>query len=417
MKKKKFFVALLAGFMAFLMLFGLVAAVLPSVVSAESSSVIKEQLDALEQQKKELQDKLSALENQIKENTEDIKDAVANKNTIDQEISLLYAQIRNINEQISAYSIMIADKQEELDAAQQRLDELVQKNKERIRSMEENGKMSYWSVLFQARNFADLLDRINMVRQIADSDRKRLQEMKVAAQTVADAKKQLEGDKLKLEDSRKELNASEQILQAKRLEVSEILANLVARGEEYKQLLDENELSEADLLEQIAQKEKEYDEKVYEEWLATSVPPTTKPTYTPPPNTTNADWIVPCDYEWLSSPFGERWHPTQGIWKMHYGVDLAAYEGKPVFATRSGIVTTATYGWSGGNYVTINHGDGFSSTYLHMTHYIVEKGQYVEQGEVIGFVGSTGDSSGPHLHFGILKNGNYVNPADYVDFY
>ncbi len=414
---KKFFVALLAGFMAFLMLFGLVATILPSVVSAESSSAIKEQLNALEQQKQQLQDKLSQLQGQMKENQDDINDAVANKNTIDQEITVLYAQIRNINEQISAYSALIADKQEELARAEARLDELVQKNKERIRAMEENGTVSYWEVLFEARSFSDLLDRLNMVRQIAAADRKRMQEMTQVAKEVSDAKAELEGQKASLEDNRKELNATEQILQTKRLEVSEILANLVARGDEYKQLLEESELSEAELLEQIAQKEKEYDAKVYEEWLATSVPPTTKPTYTPPSGGTNAEWIIPCDYEWLSSPFGERWHPTQGIWKMHYGVDLAAYEGKPVFATRSGIVTTATYGWSGGNYVTINHGDGFSSTYLHMTHYIVEKGQYVEQGQVIGFVGSTGDSSGPHLHFGILKNGNYVNPADYVDFY
>jgi murein DD-endopeptidase MepM/ murein hydrolase activator NlpD len=99
---------------------------------------------------------------------------------------------------------------------------------------------------------------------------------------------------------------------------------------------------------------------------------------------------------------------------MHNGVDLAGISGTPIYAARSGKVTTATYGSSGGYYVNINHGDGFSSIYLHMTHYIVSAGQYVNQGQVIGYMGSTGASTGPHLHFGIAYNGVYVNPANYI---
>ena len=103
-----------------------------------------------------------------------------------------------------------------------------------------------------------------------------------------------------------------------------------------------------------------------------------------------------------------------GYKKFHYGVDLAASSGTPIKATRAGTVTVAKYSSSAGYYVTLDHGDGFSSQYMHMTHYIVKKGQKVDAGQVIGYVGSTGASTGPHLHFSILYKGSHVNPAKYI---
>jgi murein DD-endopeptidase MepM/ murein hydrolase activator NlpD len=99
---------------------------------------------------------------------------------------------------------------------------------------------------------------------------------------------------------------------------------------------------------------------------------------------------------------------------MHKGVDLAAPKGTPIYATRSGYVNVATYHSTAGNYVTINHRDGFTSVYMHMTHYVVSPGQEVKAGQLIGYVGSTGRSTGPHLHFGIHYKGEYVNPMDYI---
>jgi len=128
-------------------------------------------------------------------------------------------------------------------------------------------------------------------------------------------------------------------------------------------------------------------------------------------------WIVPCSYRQLTSPFGERESPTAGASSNHQGVDLAGPEGTPIYAARSGTVTIARYSNSAGYYVTINHGDGFSSVYMHMTNYTVSVGQKVSQGQLIGYMGSTGISTGPHLHFGIALNGAYVNPALYVPLY
>ena len=132
---------------------------------------------------------IQSLRSQISQNTSEIQRMVTEKNVIDQEIFLLYQQISNINDQIATYNLLIADKQEELDAAQTRFDTLLRENKSRIQAMEEAGELSYWSVLFQANSFADLLDRFNMVQEIAASDQRRLKELNEAAKVVADAKK------------------------------------------------------------------------------------------------------------------------------------------------------------------------------------------------------------------------------------
>ena len=125
-------------------------------------------------------------------------------------------------------------------------------------------------------------------------------------------------------------------------------------------------------------------------------------------------WRRPCSWIKLTSPYGYRIHPTLGTRKFHNGVDLANNQGTPIYAARSGKVTVATYGGTYGYYVTINHGDGYSSLYAHMTHYTVSKGQTVKKGDVIGYMGSTGRSTGPHLHFSIFYNGSSVNPMNYI---
>ena len=130
----------------------------------------------------------------------------------------------------------------------------------------------------------------------------------------------------------------------------------------------------------------------------------------------SSGWLKPCAYRCVSSPFGNRDAPTAGASTNHQGIDLSAPEGTPIYASRTGVVTAATFGKSAGYYVSINHGDGYSSIYMHMTRYVVSKGQAVSAGQVIGYVGSTGVSTGPHLHFGIAYNGTYVNPANYIAF-
>jgi murein DD-endopeptidase MepM/ murein hydrolase activator NlpD len=281
--------------------------------------------------------------------------------------------------------------------------------------MEKNGDLSYWSVIFKANSFVDLLDRLQMIQEIAQSDKERLEEMKVAADAVLAAKTDLETEKESLEASKEELNASQVELDAKRAEADKFLVELVAIGQEYEDLLEIQEEEQYELALEIAQAEEDYKDAKAAEWAAAHPPVAPTPSTTPSVSVpSSSGWILPCSYWSLTSPYGWRVHPIYGYDKFHYGVDLAGATGTPIYASRAGTVTTATYGASGGYYVGISHGDGFSSLYLHMTHYIVYAGQYVEQGQVIGYMGSTGASTGPHLHFGISYNGSYVNPANYI---
>lgn len=442
-----------AALLAMVLILTMVVGLFPTRAEAATSGELKVQLDALKQQRAELNAQISAIRSQIAENSDRIEDKVAEKNAIDQEIFLLYQQITNINNQIATYSMLIADKQEELDAAEAKYAALLADNKERIQVMEEQGGVSYWSVLFQANNFADLLDRVNMVQEIAAADKRRLDELNAAAQAVAAAKAGLEEEKQGLEETKVTLDETQQNLEIKRQEADTLLADLVAQGMEYELLVEQSEAAQAQLMLDIANKQYQYDNAIYQEWLATSVPPTTKPlppsqteptkatettepgetttptepeettTPTEPEETTkptepekkpDEGWKVPINYIMVTSSFGMRVHPIYGTQRFHYGVDLAANTGTPIYATRSGTVTTASYDGSSGYYVQIDHGDGYRSIYMHMTHYVVSAGQKVSQGQVIGYCGSTGASTGPHLHFGISLNGTYVNPANYI---
>lgn len=453
MKNRKKLVSIMAGIMAFIMILSLILGLLPTRARAASSSEIRNQINDLKEQKEEIQAQIEDVKSQYEENENEIADMVARKNVIDQEIGLLNTQIILMNEEIAAYNLLIADKQDELDDATDNLNTLNEEHRERIRTMEEEGEVSYWEVLFKAKSFSDLLDRLNMVEEIAASDKRRLDAMEDAAEEVAAAQDDLEAEKAELEVAQEELEQTQLDLDAKRQEADELITELLGKSEDLEALKAEFEAQEEAFMTEIAQKEKEYNEAKNREWQEymatyTTVPPaTTRPANNGSTNNSSgtntggnnggsgnsgntggnsgntgggspssgASWLVPCSYTYLSSPFGYRDAPTGGASSYHQGVDLAAPAGTPIYATRSGVVTAATFGSAAGYYVTINHGDGFSSIYMHMTHYVVYAGQAVSAGQLIGYVGKTGVATGNHLHFGISYNGMYVNPCLYVN--
>ena len=218
---------------------------------------------------------------------------------------------------------------------------------------------------------------------------------------------------------------------------------MLAKSEVLKQQQLDLEQEDQELLAAIALKEQEYNEAKEAEWIAymsTYVPPTTEAPANPGGGDNSgggssgggsssggssgggsvnvgSSWMVPCSYKKLTSPFGMRDTGIAGASTYHQGVDLSANSGTPIVASRGGTVTVATYGNSAGYYVTINHGDGYSSIYMHMSNFIVSAGQKVNQGQTIGYVGKSGVASGYHLHFGIAYNGAYVNPCSYVSLY
>ena len=384
-------------------------------VHGATSSEIAGQIDELKKQEQGILDELKELEGKLNANATAVSDTVGQKNVLDQQINLLHDQINNTNQQISAYRVMIADKQEELDVAEANHSMMQEKHKERIRIMEERGTLSYWSILFHANSFSDLLDRMNMIQEIAAADKRHLEDLRNAAAVVKAVKRELENQQGALEASKTELEEAKASLDEKRAEADALLQDLVKQGEEYEQMLAESEEKQDQLMEDLAKKESEYDAALYAEWLATSVASTESSEDEPPPPPNAEGWVTPVPYYTLTSPFGMRFHPILNVWRMHSGVDMACAANTPIYATRDGMVVTTDYQENGaGYYVQLDHGDGYRSIYMHMTRYIVAPGDFVTAGQVIGYVGSTGLSEGNHLHFGISYNGTYVNPMQFV---
>ena len=400
------------------MLVAVLCLMMPMLGQAASSKEIRKEINALQEEAEALAEKQAALEAQLAENLDEMEAVVAQKNIVDQQITLLDAQIRNTADQIAAQNLLIADRQDALYAAQVRLTQLRRDSKARIRAMEEGGELNYWAVIFEAESFTDLLDRVNMIREIAEADRQRLENLAAAAQEEETARASLETEKENLEQVKKKLQSEETLLGEKRTEADALLRELISRGAEYELLLEEAETQEQALLEEIARKEDEFDKAKYQEWLATYVPPTPPASGNSGTNaggTVNTSgWRSPLGSYTLTSPFGMRTHPITGEYKMHNGIDMAAPAGTPIYAAKGGQVSVAAYSSTAGNYVQIDHGDGYRSVYMHMTSYCVKLGQYVTQGQLIGYVGNTGASKGNHLHFGISLNGSYVNPVGYI---
>lgn len=381
---------------------------LPQPVCAVSSAQIKEELNILKEQNASIQAEIKQIQSQYDSTANQIQELVDRKNAVDQEIALLHSQIININQQITAYGQLIADAQDQLDDAELTLTELNLKHKERIQAMEEAGNITYWQVIFQANSFTDLLDRMNMVDEIAAADQRRLDEIQTAADLVSATRQQMQEEKSELDEMQVQLMESQAALEEKRTESDDLLRSLAQQQDEFQLLLDHSEAKQDALMKEIAQKQKELSNAEYQEKLAKIALQGSNPP-------SNATWLTPVSGYTITSAFGMRVHPVYGYQLMHNGVDLACPQGTPIYATRAGTVTTASYQAGGaGYYVSINHGDGFGSIYMHMTHYVVSSGQSVSAGQLIGYVGSTGVSTGPHLHFGISYAGTYVNPLAYI---
>ena len=426
MKNRKRLVSVLSGIMAAVMLLTLLMSVLPTRANAASSSEIRKQINQLKKEKQELQDKIADVQEQYEENENEMADIVATKNVIDQEIQILSEQITNMNDQLSAYNLLIADKQDELDNAEDLYAQLNEENKVRVRTMEEEGQLSYWEVLFKANSFSDLLDRLNMVEEISAADNRRLQQLSDAADAVEVAQEDLQSEKAEMEVTKKELDDAQEEMNVKRQEADDLLQELLSKADDLEALEAEFQALDEEFLKEIATKEQEYSAAKQAEWLAymaTYVPPTTAGAGTPADaNTgggsggtaTGGGWVRPCSYTSITSPFGYRQSPTTGASTYHQGVDLDTGTGWPVVAAKAGVVTIAGYGSAAGNYVKIDHGDGISSIYMHLSSYCVRAGQIVSAGQQIGATGATGVATGDHLHFGISVNGVYVNPCNYV---
>lgn len=403
-----------SGLLAVLMLFMLCCSVMIAPVSAASSSSIKKDLDKLKSEAKEIKEQQKELQEQQDANAQQTKDLIEQKTELEQQIKLIHDEMDNINAQIQVYNQLIAEKQKELDDAKTRQTELSAQYSVRIRSMEKSSHISYWSVLFQANSFAEFLSNVRMMADIAKADQAMMAELQEAADAIAAAQTELSTQKQGLDEQRTALSETQTELDNKNAEASLVLDQLNDNAAEMDALMDRYKDQEAELTRKIAKTEKEYNDAVKDE-QANSGGVSGGGGGGGTGGGGGGSWAYPLPYRAsVTSSYGWRTHPITGKRSFHTGVDLAASKGTAIYACKAGTVTEATYSSVYGYYVTINHGDGFSTLYGHMTHYVVSSGDTVSKGQLIGYVGSTGMSTGPHLHLTFYKNGDTVNPMNYI---
>lgn len=422
-KYRRLIISLIASVLVVTLLAGFVA----MIANAAKSDQIQGEIDDLEAEAESLAAEREALDEEIEKTNDEMLDLANQKAQVDREIELLKQESENVNEQIHQYNLLIAEKQAALNAIQAEQETLLENYKLRIRAIQEHGEISYLSALLNAESFSDMLLYRVMIQEIANADEKMMGELRSKALDVLAAKEELDNQRGILEDKVRELSENEALLAEKRTESEDLLADLYVLCAELLKDEAKYEEMEAELSAQIAQKEQEYQaakQEEYEQWLAQQNQNNNNNSGNSGNNggsnsgngsSSSVYFMYPLAYRGVvTSSYGYRVHPITGNYSFHNGVDLAVGQGTPIYASRSGYVTTATYNYAYGYYVTINHMDGFSSLYAHMTHYIVGNGDYVSQGQTIGYVGSTGYSTGPHLHFTIYYNGSTVNPMEYI---
>ena len=341
----------------------------------------------LEKVKKELEKSKSDLNNYIRELDGQLTD-------IQQKIDLLTEQIAEKEQQITTTTAEL----QEAEAIQQAQYEAMKK---RIKFMYERGDMLYLELLLQSGNFSDMLNKAEYIEKLSGYDRMKLNEYISTTELIRLTKEALEEEKATLDETkevRQEEEANlESLISTKNKELTTVqsdISNKEAAIAEYEaEIKAENAAIAALEKEVAADKAALYSKYKYDGGMFT--------------------WPCP-GYSRISDDYGNRVHPTLGITKMHNGIDLAAPSGSAVLAAYNGTVVAADYNSTMGNYIMINHGNGLYTIYMHCSALYVSKGTDVTAGTKIGAVGSTGRSTGPHLHFGVRLNGAYVSPWNYL---
>lgn len=388
---KRIVVSILAILLALLMVAPLLMEAFVLVGEAATSvSSLNEKLSKLDKEKAEIQKDLNRVRSEK-------KSATAEKEALDKKISVTSQEIATINQIIATLDSQSAQYTRELDAAKVKEAETYELFKKRIRAMEENGRVSYLTVVLAADTFGEMLSRAEIVGSVMSYDRGIMSELKKQQETIAAKRAEIENNKKEQEKAKTTLAARKQELSSQEAEATTLLKNLTAEEKAYKKAYDEAEAAQNQAKAEIKR------------LLSNSSSSSSK--YVGGDFT----WPVPGKYT-ITSPYGTRKDPITKVKSKHTGIDIAAGTGTPIVAANSGKVIVA--GWSSkgyGNYVVIDHGGGRSTLYAHQSRLAVSKGAYVTRGQTIGYVGSTGYSTGPHLHFEVLINGDDENPMNYFE--
>lgn len=371
-----------------------------------TNDLIKEkqaEIDDAKELKKQLQSNLTDVK-KIKEELE------ASKEDLTQYVVQLDGQLETIQEKIAELKTKIEEKEAQLVQTQQELEVAIENQenqyeamKERIQFMYESGDNLYMELLFSSQSFGEMLNKAEYIELLSAYDRQMLDEYVATRKLIELYKEQLEEDKAYLEEAKASVESEEASLNAlinEKQRTIEAVTNDITNKEaaiaEYEADIKEQNETIA-MLEKIVAEEKaklaEANNRTYDGGIFA--------------------WPAP-SYTRISDDYGNRIHPILGVQQFHNGVDMAAPGGSPILAAYDGSVVAADYSGSMGNYIMIDHGDGLYTIYMHASALYVSKGAEVTKGQKIAAVGSTGRSTGNHLHFSVRLNGSYVSPWNYL---
>lgn len=367
---------------------------------------LKAQRNVIRAQRQEKQAIVEALEAEK-------ADVVAQKQAMDERNMYTLQQIQLNNQEIELYDEMIAEKAAELEEAQRLENEQLERYRARVRAMEENGGYNILAIISKSDSFSDMLTAMDDVGEIMESDRQ-LEDAYIAARENTErVKADYEDTRSELEELKAQLKAEQEELEKDIEEAIQIILNLENdlenRQAEYDAIMAAEDAANATIDKLVAELEAQ---RAAEAAAAAAAAGGGSGGGGSANASGSFMWPV-ASYVYVSSRFGLRVHPITGQKKSHTGIDIASNQGTAVYASDGGSVTLA--GWNGGygNCIMIDHGNGYVTLYGHLSSISVSVGQTVSQGTTIGAVGSTGNSTGPHLHFEVLKNGTRIDPEQF----
>lgn len=364
----------------------------------------------LEDKKQDTLDKIKDIKSDISDVKKKISDLKNSKSNLETYISKLDTEANDLAKQIDRLNGDIAAKKEEITAAEGELEEAVETAaqqyedmKKRIQYLYENGNPSYLELLLTSESMADFLNKSSYAEQMTAYDRNMLEEYIAQKQAVEEKKKELESEK-------EELDAMAGAASEQKKTVDALIKTKTAQIQSYQDQIDSENSNAEEYKADLAKQQKLLDQ--IEQQIAAAAAANAQAS---DGDGGASGFVWPCpSSRRITSGFGNRTQPTAGASTNHKGIDIGASYGASIVAAASGRVTTAAYSSSAGNYIVISHGNSLSTVYMHCSALYVSAGQTVSAGQAIAAVGSTGYSTGNHLHFGVIKNGSYVNPTAYV---
>lgn len=375
-------------------------------VNATGTSESNQNVSELENQRQETLEEIENLKNSINDVKEELDSLKTEKNTIQKYINQLDQKFNNLTAEIEEFEKKIEEKKTDIEETKIKLeeakiacDEQYAAMKLRIQFIYENPSASLFELVLSSESLAEALNRADNVFAMSEYERKMMDKLTATKEEIALQEITLEAELEELDMMQAELEKQKVKVNAS---INEKKGELRSKTSE----ISDANAEQSDYQKQLEEQEKLLDE--IEEQIARAANPNAYEG-----EVTGFIWPCPA-YTRISSYFGPRPQPVPGASTNHKGVDLAAPYGANILASASGVVTTSKYSVSAGNYVVIAHGNGISTVYMHASSLLVSVGQTVTQGQVIAKVGSTGYSSGNHLHFGVIKNGTYVNPLNYI---